>query len=186
MDIDGKGSSWRHCCKGVEPHQVTDVALFTFSTAMLLALFSLVWWYILTIQRRIQDLVKGKPKSGRPKFVDIAQRALLSLLLLCDSTVLCRQIWADQSPTLGQGHLKVKVIPRSNCKCLNFCQQAGGGPSTGNFCYLSNDIRQQSHHDLSKHVHISLLPPVVNVKLGNFSVWQPTHTPWSYPDRMKH
>ena len=25
---------------------------------------------------------------------------------------------------------EVKVIPRSNCKCLTFYQQAGGGPST--------------------------------------------------------
>ena len=38
MDVDGKGSSWRHCRKGAE--HVTHVALFTFSTAMLLALFS--------------------------------------------------------------------------------------------------------------------------------------------------
>ena len=30
----------------------------------------------------------------------------------------------------GQGHTKVKVIERSNCKCLTFYQQAGGGPST--------------------------------------------------------
>ena len=29
---------------------------------------------------------------------------------------------------LVQGHLKVKVIPRSNCKHLSFYQQAGGGP----------------------------------------------------------
>ena len=25
---------------------------------------------------------------------------------------------------------EVKVIPRSNCKCLTFYRQAGGGPST--------------------------------------------------------
>ena len=25
---------------------------------------------------------------------------------------------------------EVKVIPKSNCKCLTFYQQAGGGPST--------------------------------------------------------
>ena len=31
---------------------------------------------------------------------------------------------------LGQGHLKAKVIPRLNCKCLTFCQQAGDGPLT--------------------------------------------------------
>ena len=30
----------------------------------------------------------------------------------------------------GQGHTKVKVIPRSNCKCLAFYWQAGGGPLT--------------------------------------------------------
>ena len=30
----------------------------------------------------------------------------------------------------GQGHTKVKVIPRSNFKCLTFYWQAGGGPST--------------------------------------------------------
>ena len=41
MDVDGKGSSWRHCCKGVE--HVTHVALFTFSTAMLLALFHFIF-----------------------------------------------------------------------------------------------------------------------------------------------
>ena len=35
-----------------------------------------------------------------------------------------------QGHKLGQGHLMVKVIPRSNCKCLTFYQQAGGGPST--------------------------------------------------------
>ena len=26
--------------------------------------------------------------------------------------------------------MKVKVIARSNCKCLTFYRQAGGGPST--------------------------------------------------------
>ena len=30
----------------------------------------------------------------------------------------------------GKGHIKVKVIPRSNCKCLTFYRQVGGGPST--------------------------------------------------------
>ena len=30
----------------------------------------------------------------------------------------------------GQGHTKVKVISRSNCKCLTFYQQVGGGHST--------------------------------------------------------
>ena len=30
----------------------------------------------------------------------------------------------------GQGHTKIKVIPRSDCKCLTFYQQGGGGPST--------------------------------------------------------
>ena len=30
----------------------------------------------------------------------------------------------------GQCHTKAKVIPRSNCKCLTFYWQAGGGPST--------------------------------------------------------
>ena len=35
-----------------------------------------------------------------------------------------------QGHKLGQGHLKIMVIPRSNCKCLTFYQQAGGGPST--------------------------------------------------------
>ena len=27
-------------------------------------------------------------------------------------------------------HTKVKFIPWSNCKCLTFSQEAGGGPST--------------------------------------------------------
>ena len=27
-------------------------------------------------------------------------------------------------------HVKVKVIPESNCKCLDFYPEAGGGPST--------------------------------------------------------
>ena len=30
----------------------------------------------------------------------------------------------------GHGHTKVKVIPRSICKCFEFYWQAGGGPST--------------------------------------------------------
>ena len=32
-------------------------------------------------------------------------------------------VWG-QGDKLGQGHLKVKVIPRSDCKCLTFYQQA--------------------------------------------------------------
>ena len=35
-------------------------------------------------------------------------------------------VWG-QGNKLSQGHTKVKVIPRSNCKCLNFYQQVGGG-----------------------------------------------------------
>ena len=35
-------------------------------------------------------------------------------------------VWG-QGHKKGQGHTKVKVIPRSNCKCLTFYQQAGGG-----------------------------------------------------------
>ena len=31
---------------------------------------------------------------------------------------------------LGQGHFKVKVIQRSNYKCLTFYWQVGGGPLT--------------------------------------------------------
>ena len=45
MDIDGKGSSWRHCCKGRS--LVTHVALFTLSTAMFSALFSLLCQFLL-------------------------------------------------------------------------------------------------------------------------------------------
>ena len=30
----------------------------------------------------------------------------------------------------GQGHLKLKVIPGSNCKCLTFYRQPGDGPSS--------------------------------------------------------
>ena len=29
----------------------------------------------------------------------------------------------------GQGHFEVKIIPESNCKCLDFSLKAGGGPS---------------------------------------------------------
>ena len=36
---------------------------------------------------------------------------------------------------------KVKVIPRSNCKCLTFHRQAGGGPSTERHSsYTSHNI----------------------------------------------
>ena len=35
-----------------------------------------------------------------------------------------------QAHKLGQGHLKVKVNPKSNCKCLTFYWQVGNGPST--------------------------------------------------------
>ena len=38
-------------------------------------------------------------------------------------------VWG-QGHKLSQGHTKVKVIPRSNCKCLDFYQQVGGGPLT--------------------------------------------------------
>ena len=38
-------------------------------------------------------------------------------------------VWG-QGHKLGQGHLKVEVIAKSNCKCLTFYRQAGGGPST--------------------------------------------------------
>ena len=30
----------------------------------------------------------------------------------------------------GQGHLEVKVIPESNCKCLDFYPKASGAAST--------------------------------------------------------
>ena len=30
----------------------------------------------------------------------------------------------------GQGYFQVNVIPESNCKCLDFCPETGGGPST--------------------------------------------------------
>ena len=36
---------------------------------------------------------------------------------------LVRLVW-------GQGHNEVKVILRSNCKCLTFYRQVGGGPSS--------------------------------------------------------
>ena len=32
--------------------------------------------------------------------------------------------------TISRSSLRVKVIPRSNCKCLTSYWQAGGGPST--------------------------------------------------------
>ena len=35
-----------------------------------------------------------------------------------------------QGNKLGQGHHKVKVIPGSNCKCLNYYWQLGGEPLT--------------------------------------------------------
>ena len=34
----------------------------------------------------------------------------------------------------GQGHLKVKVIYESNCKCFDFYHEAGSGPSTKMQC----------------------------------------------------
>ena len=53
-------------------------------------------------------------------------------------------VWLAQGQghKLGQGHLKVKVIPRSNCTCLTFYWQAEGGPSTErhscySYCCLS-------------------------------------------------
>ena len=33
-------------------------------------------------------------------------------------------------PSQGQCHFEVKVIPESNCKCLDFYPEAGDGPST--------------------------------------------------------
>ena len=44
MPGNGNRDTWHHCRKGVEPHHVTQVALFTFSTAMLLALFHCLKW----------------------------------------------------------------------------------------------------------------------------------------------
>ena len=59
-----------------------------------------------------------------------------------------------QGHKLGQGHLKVKVIPRSNCNCLTFYQQAGGGPLTERHSSLS-----QFHHNrlgnLQKNYNLS-------------------------------
>ena len=37
---------------------------------------------------------------------------------------------SEASHKWGQGYTKVKVIPRSNCKCLTFYWQTGGGPLT--------------------------------------------------------
>ena len=51
MPSDGNRDTWHHCRKGAEPHHVRHVALYTFSTAMLLALFhwsfvrkTYTWW----------------------------------------------------------------------------------------------------------------------------------------------
>ena len=46
----------------------------------------------------------------------------------------------DQVHIWCQGHTKVKVIPRWNCKCLIFYQQAGGGPSTERHSCLDLDL----------------------------------------------
>ena len=54
--------------------------------------------------------------------VKVISWKMLNLLLGCQFN-LVRIVW-------GQGHTKVKVNTRSNCKCLTFYQQAGGGPST--------------------------------------------------------
>ena len=47
-------------------------------------------------------------------------------------------LWSPRSRSSeGQGHCKFKVIPDSNCKCLEFYHEAGGGPSTeGHSCYF--------------------------------------------------
>ena len=39
---------------------------------------------------------------------------------------------------LGQDHLKVKVIPELNCKCMYFYLEAGGGPSTVSLFYFKS------------------------------------------------
>ena len=52
-----------------------------------------------------------------------------------------------QGHKLGQGHLKIKVISRSNCKFLTLYRQAGGGSSTERHsCY----IKSYCHNHLRK------------------------------------
>ena len=75
----------------------------------------LVWCYILTISRSSLSIkvigLRSRSSHGKCQFcyLDIS----LTYFDLFEVKV-----------------IKVKVIPRSNCKCLTFYQQVGGGPST--------------------------------------------------------
>ena len=52
------------------------------------------------------------------------------LILLCGHQFNLVWLVPSQGHKWGQGHTKIKVISRFNCKYLTFYQQAGGGPST--------------------------------------------------------
>ena len=74
----------------------------------------LVWWYILTIYKlslsikiigSMSTLYLGKCSFGYNSLTEV-------------------------KVINSHGHFKVKIISKSNCKCLTFYQQAGSGPST--------------------------------------------------------
>ena len=94
----------------------------------------LVWCYILTISRSSLSIkvIGSMSRSSHGKCFNL--------------------IWLvqGQGHKLDQGHLKVKVILKSNWKCLTFYWQAGGGPSTerhscfvNSFCFPFSSTRMK-------------------------------------------
>ena len=47
----------------------------------------------------------------------------------------------------GQSHLKVKVIPESNYKCLGFYPEVGSAPSTKCILVINGDCKLNSKYD---------------------------------------
>ena len=66
MTGNGNGDTWCHCRKGPEPRHVMHVALFTFSTAMLLALFHFTNVFI---DIKCSNICKLKSKGAYKKCI---------------------------------------------------------------------------------------------------------------------
>ena len=98
----------------------------------------LVWWYILTITR--------SSLSIKVKYWKIL------IWLPGHQFNLVLQV-KGQGHKLGQGHLKFKVLPKSNCMCSTFYWQVEGGPST------------EIHSCLFTHFYLLILQVIVRTKL---------------------
>ena len=94
----------------------------------------LVWCYILTISRSFQY---------QGHWVKVILWKML-ILLPGHHFNLVWLVWG-QGHKWGQCHLKVKVISSSNCKCLTFYWQTGGGSSTERHSFLYKCLKFNMH-----------------------------------------